>query len=373
MDIAFVSNVVYPFTKGGTEKRVYEIGTRLSKRGHKVTIYGRHWWDGPSEITLEGMKIHGVSPNRELFVNGRRSIAEALQFSKDILRPIQKRIDEHDIVVASVSGYFPVLASKLPTQFSGTPLITTWHEVWGQYWWEYLGYLAPFGWGVERLVAHAPQHPVAVSQTTANKLARIGPSRDEITVIPNGVDIEQITTVLPADDGFDILFVGRLIPEKNADLLLDAFDRIAGDYNVTLGIIGDGQELDTLRRKANTMTHSDSVTFLGFLENYEDVLAHMHASELFVLPSTREGFGITFLEAMAADCKIITVDHPNTTADEVVGDAGFVTEFSVPAVADAMRRSLDGETPPRDPVHKAKQYDWERISIQAEKLYESFS
>jgi len=46
MDIAFVSNVVYPFVTGGAEKRIHEIGTRLADQGHEVTVYGRHFWDG---------------------------------------------------------------------------------------------------------------------------------------------------------------------------------------------------------------------------------------------------------------------------------------------------------------------------------------
>ena len=44
MDIAFISNVVYPFIKGGAEKRIYEIGSRLAAEGHEITIYARHFW-----------------------------------------------------------------------------------------------------------------------------------------------------------------------------------------------------------------------------------------------------------------------------------------------------------------------------------------
>jgi glycosyltransferase involved in cell wall biosynthesis len=63
------------------------------------------------------------------------------------------------------------------------------------------------------------------------------------------------------------------------------------------------------------------VEFLGFLNDYEDVLGHMRAADIFASPSIREGFGVTFVEAMAADCTVIAADHPDSAADEVIDDA----------------------------------------------------
>ena len=54
MNIAFVSNVVYPDVTGGAEKRIYEIARRLAAEGHTVTQYSRHYWDGPKRIEREG-------------------------------------------------------------------------------------------------------------------------------------------------------------------------------------------------------------------------------------------------------------------------------------------------------------------------------
>jgi len=81
MRIAFVSNVVYPFVTGGAEKRIHEIGTRLADRGHDVTVYGRHFWDGPDEITHSGMTLQAVAPAADLYNDDRRSIAEAIDFA----------------------------------------------------------------------------------------------------------------------------------------------------------------------------------------------------------------------------------------------------------------------------------------------------
>lgn len=64
MDICYVSKVVFPFTTGGAEKRIHEIGTRLADRGHSVTIYARHFWDGPEVMQYAGMTLRAVSPER---------------------------------------------------------------------------------------------------------------------------------------------------------------------------------------------------------------------------------------------------------------------------------------------------------------------
>ncbi|MFC6722991.1 glycosyltransferase family 4 protein [Halobium palmae] len=370
MRIVFVSNVVYPFVTGGAEKRIYEIATRLASSGHEITIYGRHFWDGPEEMEYDGMTLRAVSPEREIYDGERRSISEALEFSKDLVVPLRRHIDEHDIVVASVFPFFPVLSSKLATVLTDTPLITTWHEVWRSYWDGYLGTLAPFGKAIEHITARTPQYPIAVSGITADRLAEIGPPRENIAVVPNGIDAAQIQRVSPATDGFDILFAGRLISDKNVDILLEAFDRVASRFDATLGIIGDGPESETLRAKATNLTHSDRVTFLGFLDEYEDVLAHMHAADIFASPSTREGFGITYAEAMAADCTVIAADHPESAASEVIGEGGYLASPTVEGVADALERALNGERPAQAPTERAKKFDWDNVAKRAETVYQ---
>jgi glycosyltransferase involved in cell wall biosynthesis len=370
MDIAFVSNVVYPFVTGGAQKRIHEIGTRLADDGHDVTIYGRHFWDGPKEICYRGMTLRAAAPPVELYTDGgRRSIREAIDFAVRLVPALRGTTHEHDLVVASVFPYFPVVASKLCTRLS-IPLVTTWHEVWGEYWEGYLGRLAPLGKGVERVTAQTPQHPVAVSGVTADRLAEIGPRQDRISVVPNGINVDRIRSVTPADDGFDILFAGRLIEDKHVDRLLAAFDRVAPGSDVTLGIVGDGPRRDALEAAADSYDSRERIAFLGFLDDYEDVLAHMKAATVFASPSTREGFGITYLEAMAAGCTVVGADHPNSAAGEVIGDGGFVAEPTADALAAVLDRALAGERPPTDPRTVAGRYDWDSIAAQAEAVYQ---
>lgn len=82
-----------------------------------------------------------------------------------------------------------------------------------------------------------------------------------------------------------------------------------------------------------TLIHSNRVEFLSFLNDYEDLLGHFRVSENFASPCTREGFGISFAEAMAADCTVIAADHPDSAADEEIGEAGLLVEPTVDGLA----------------------------------------
>jgi len=96
----------------------------------------------------------------------------------------------------------------------------------------------------------------------------------------------------------------------------------------------------------------------------------MRAADVFASPSTREGFGITYAEAMAADCTVIGATHPESAAREVIGEAGYLIEPTVESLVDQLERSLSGQTPAGDPVERAKQFDWDSVATQAEAAYQ---
>lgn len=367
MDIAFAAPVIYPFVKGGAEKRIHEVGRRLADRGHDITVYSRHWWDGPTAITDDQMELRAIGPASDLYAEGdRRSIPSALGLAGRLVKPLVKA--DHDLVITPVAPYFHVFTVRLASGLRRTPLVVTWHEVWGEYWFRYMGRSGYAGKAVEWATSRLPQHAVVPSETTADRLRKLAPGQN-LEVIPNGIDVTQIANTAPASDGYDVLYAGRLIKDKNVALLINAFERV--DTDVRLGIIGDGPEADRLRAHARQSTAADRIDFLGFLESYDSVIAHMRAADVFVSASIREGFGITLLEAMAADCIVVTVEHEYSAGSEIVADAGFVVQPTAEQLSKAITQACLGDVPDQPPTERAADFDWDVITTQTESFYNS--
>ena len=135
MKIAYVYDAVYPWVKGGAEKRIYEISRRLAARGHEGHCYGMKWWPGQDDIELEGVHLHGICPPMPLYRNGKRSIAQAAYFAGKLL---SLRTD-CDVLDCQNFPYLSCFSCKLISRLRGYKLFITWHEVWGKYWREYMG------------------------------------------------------------------------------------------------------------------------------------------------------------------------------------------------------------------------------------------
>jgi len=256
----------------------------------------------------------------------------------------------------------------------GSILVITWHEVWNDYWYEYLGKKGIFGQWIERLVAGLSKNMITVSETTKRQLLSIG-VRGNITTVPNGVDFEEIDTTLPADDQQNITFAGRLIKNKNVDLLIKSTGLIKQTIpNIKCLIIGDGPERRHLEEIVSSTHLEQSVSFLGFINSSQDVFSRLKASKVFILPSTREGFGIALLEANACGLPVVTVRHPQNAATDLVVDGknGFLCELNEADMSSKIMMALErAQDMSSDCVNHAKQYSWGNAVDMIEDTYES--
>jgi len=82
--------------------------------------------------------------------------------------------------------------------------------------------------------------------------------------------------------------------------------------------IGDGSEKKNLEALTQKLNLEKNINFLYFLENHDDVYALMKSSKVFVLPSTREGFGIIVIEANACGITVITINHKDNAARDLI-------------------------------------------------------
>jgi glycosyltransferase involved in cell wall biosynthesis len=115
---------------------------------------------------------------------------------------------------------------------------------------------------------------------------------------------------------------------------------------------------------------------MEFLENHDEMISYMKSSKVFVLPSTREGFGIVVIEANACGLPVIVVNHKmNAACDLIINNKnGFISNFLKEDIAaktiDAINRN---EEMRNECIEMSKEYDWDKIVDSLEKLYESYS
>ncbi|MGE4395774.1 MAG: glycosyltransferase family 4 protein [Methanobacteriales archaeon] len=360
MKIAFIYDGAYPWNVGGVEKRLYEIGKRLANKGHEVHHFTLNWWDGEKELVKDGIHYHGIGRQLKFYKGDRRSIKEALYFG---LKTFTGLDDDFDLFDCQQFPYFPCFSSWIHSQFKKMPLVITWHEIWGDYWYKYLGKKGFLGKMVETLTTRLTKHNIAVSEKTRQDLLNMG--IDNIELIPNGVDLKKIKKIKPSSLESDVIFAGRLLKHKNIDILIKAISILKKEYpDIKCIIIGEGPEKENLKRITRQLNLEDNIHFLPFL-GYDELIAHMKSSKVFVLPSTREGFGMVAIEANATGLPVITVDHPQNAAKDFIEDDKYICKLSSIEIAQKISELLNSNK-----IHTFyKNYDWNNITKKIEKYY----
>ena len=128
----------------------------------------------------------------------------------------------------------------------------------------------------------------------------VSKTRANVTVVYNAVDIKKFFPQIEPSSRLQILSVGNLIPTKGHALLLRGFARVLRNVpTCSLEIIGDGPERKRLAHLAAELGISDKVHFHG-RQSRDHVAEAMRQCAIFVLPSTYEGLGCVYLEAMAS-------------------------------------------------------------------------
>jgi glycosyltransferase involved in cell wall biosynthesis len=166
----------------------------------------------------------------------------------------------------------------------------------------------------------------AVSEAVAAHVRDQGVPAARVVVVPNGVALERFRARWAGLSSRRALYVGRLVPQKGADVLVDAAWTV-GEGEFTLA--GDGPLRGRLRPPPN-------VALAG---RVDDVPARLNAARVAVIPSRWEGFGLFAVEAMAAGTPVVASAVDGLA--EVVGDAGLlVPPGDARALADAIKRVL---------------------------------
>lgn len=340
MRIAVLCDALYPYGQGGRETLHYERSKRLARRGHAVRIHTLHWWPEPqTEIVRDGIVISAITRRRSTYTaKGRRSRWHVLLFSVLSLRLLWS--PAFDVLDVDQFPFLHILSARLVCRLRRRPMTVTWHEVWSaDTWRRRAGFVGPIGFALQRFAARQADLIFANSALTATRLTGwLGVDPRRIVILPpSGVESIGEREALPKR--FDCIFIGRLLPHTNVDLLLEALASLPG---VSALIVGSGPDLSRLESLAAGLDLAGRVSFES-PGTREAVLARLRAARLLTFPSTREGFGSAVLEANACGVPALIIRHVDNAAAEIVrdGENGLVCGLDAVEIAAAVRKFLD--------------------------------
>ncbi|MHB0913217.1 MAG: glycosyltransferase family 4 protein [Armatimonadota bacterium] len=359
MKIAMLGTKGIPATWGGIERHVEEIATRLAAMGHEVTVYCRPYYTAYDEAYYKGVRLVKLPtvPSKNL-----DAIAHTLVGSLHAL------LEGYDIVHYHAIG--PSTLSILPRLVGENTVVTVHGLDWQREKWGSKAKLfLKLG---ERTSVIFPYATIAVSQFLQQYLSE--KYNRNVNYIPSAVTEPVFRTPdkirkYGIGERDYILFVARLVPEKGAHFLIDAYKKL----NPEMKLIIAGGASHSEDYVAGLEKHaSDKIIFTGYV--YGEELQELYSNAYcYVHPSTIEGLPVTLLEAVAYGNCIVSSDIPPNL--EVVQDTGAIFESQN---VDDLARSLDAVL--KDPAlarrlgEKAKargvvEYNYDTVTAKTEQLY----
>lgn len=344
----------------GIETCYEETGTRLAGMGHQITAYCRSYFT-PNIAQHNGVQIVRLPTIRTKHL-------ETLLHT--LLSTIHCCFSNSDVVHYFTLG--PSLFSFLPRIFGKKTVVSVQGLDWQRKKW---GRIARSALKLcEWTSARLPNATVVVSRTLQEHY-RSRYSKD-CAYVPNGTRIrERQTGTYLESVGLQpsryVLFLGRFSPEKNCDLLIEAFEKLHTPMKLVLagGSSHTESYVDRLRQH-----QSERVKILDWISGnaLEEVLTN---AALFVLPSDLEGLSLALLDAMGAGLCVLASDAPENV--EAIGDAGFtfrrgdVNELQrmlALLLSDPVLRENIGR---RAQARIRQQYLWEEVTKEMNNVYSS--
>ncbi len=363
MKIAILGTRGIPASYSGFETAVEQLASRLTARGHEVIVYCRRHVVDPSLDTYKGAQLVHLRTvqNKYLdtFVHTARSAAHAARRT----RP--------DVALFFIAGNSPLC---LITRWASIPAVINVDGLdsdrrkWPAFAKAYLRF-------AESTAPRWADRAITDSHAVADVFERRYGQR--IGVVPYGVEDPGYNGTATLERlGLEprkyVLFVGRLEPENNPHLLVEAFARISRERarDMKLAIVGGAPYADEYIRQV-WRAADPRVVFPGYVfgRGYWELQRHAY---LFCAPTEVGGTHPVILEAMAAGNCVLVNDHkPNA---ETVGDAGiyFSGRSGVDDLTRQLGRLLDDPAVVADyrsrALERADEYSWESVTDKYEAL-----
>ncbi len=349
---------------GGVEVHVRELGRRLVRMGHDVSVYTRPHYSHKRIKGYEGMNLRSIptvnTKHLDAIVHTLLSAIDSLMKDFDILH-------FHAIGPSSLC-FIPKLAGKR--------VVCTIHgldwkrEKWGRF----ARSCLKLG---ERAAVTIPDKTIAVSKAIQQYVTDT--YEKDCRYIPNGVSLAQKAEARLITEKYFIkrndffLYLGRLVPEKGVHYLIQAYNKLETRRKLVIaGSISHSEEYGNYLK--NIAGKNNSILFAGHVEGRElqELFTNAYA---YILPSEVEGLSIALLEAMSyGQCVIASNIVENT---EVIGDKGWTFRNKDIESLYGMLAFADSN-PEKVAMQKQKaeeyilgRYSWDKVSLETLEIYKS--
>jgi glycosyltransferase involved in cell wall biosynthesis len=366
MKIAILGTRGIPASYSGFETAAEQLASRLAARGHEVTVYCRPHVVDRKLSTYKGARLVHLPTIRNKYLDTLvHTFLSALHAGR-VARP--------DVALFFIAGNSPLC---LLTRRAGIPTLINIdgldsdRQKWPPAAKVYLRF-------AERNAARWADQAITDSDAVADVFEQRYGQR--IGVVPYGVtdpgpsvpEGRAVLDELDLEPRKYILFVGRLEPENNPDVLVEAFSRIdrRRARGMKLAIVGGAPYADDYIRQVRRSA-DPRVVFPGYVfgRGYWELQRNAY---LFCAPTEVGGTHPVILEAMAAGNCVLVNDHPPNA--ETVGDAGiyFAGSRGVDDLTEQLGRLLDDErlvaAYRQRALRRAERYSWEAVTDRYEEL-----
>lgn len=360
--IAMIGPKTIPSKLGGIEVHVEEIVKRLVERGYDVIVYCRSNYSNANLKNYKGVHLKYMPS-----INTKH--LDTITYS--IFSSVNCIFNNYDIVHYHALG--PSLLSFLPRIF-GKKVVSTVHRLdWkGSKWNKIAKLILKIG---EKATVIFPNKVIVVSKTLKKYYEK--KYNNNPIYIPNGIEERKIEistkeiNLCGLEKNEYILFLARLVPEKGAHYLIDAYNKL--NTNKKLVIAGGSSHSDKYVESLHDKSKENkNIIFTGFVEG--KILDELYQNAyIYILPSETEGLPISLLEALSyGQCCLVSDIEENL---EVIDNYGYKFESkNIESLYKNLKYLLENEKEVIKLKKESKEYilnkyNWDNIVEQLDKVY----
>lgn len=328
--------VCYP-TFGGSGVVATELGLELSKRGHEIHFIT---YNQPVRLELISNNVHYHEVNVPEYPLFHYQPYELALSSKLVDMVKLHGIEILHVHYAIPHAYAAYMAKKmLKEEGIYLPIVTTLHgtdiTLVGSH---------PFYKPAVTFSINKSDAVTAVSQSLKDDTLRLFDIKNDIYVVPNFIDLDKHNLngftdcqrgMMANDDEKIITHISNLRPVKRVQDVISIFYNIQKEMPAKLMFIGEGPEKEKVELRCQELGILDKVVFFGKSNEIDKILCF---SDLFLLPSQTESFGLAALEAMASGVPVISSNTGGVPEVNIHGESGFLS--NVGDVKDMTKNAL---------------------------------